>query len=630
MKTKDILTLRFEDEEKELSEWGLEAQTIHFENQSDDYVLLQNMNPLEDKLEIPTHAEVELFLNNKPFFHGHVSKYQTTMEAGKQVTLMYVSGPWWYLKTLAYQQHWPVSEHKTILNSRGNPASRRFKKEQKLKIGDFTVTGHVLGKNPGDMTEPHTHNDTEISYQQCSRIVLGQSTLGQRLNTKQQLEHIFAFAQRSGAPLRVGSINVEAEFPMDEVRDVTCAQAIRRVLRWHPDAVCWFDYTKGFPEVNVDNIASLQQKIIGVEEPSLRSITISPRKDRAVSQVNIHFERIYYSQGMRRRYVQMDCYPRPTGVASRPGELSFTIQIDPPDRSQLTSKEAPQFIPIKLNREDWWRKNVPELAKLKGYKLDQVVRSGKQNHTHILAYGKLSPEMQIPWERETITATFLRKTERNTVHCRIVDLTVISATPKRALTLGTLINHPDGVVPTGLAKTLYKALAHMHYEGHVDMHESPEVEQYGLGQRISFRGGPAEWLNMMGIVQSMTVDVGLQKRTLRLGPPRHWGQADLGELLRISRNQEAPQSAALFSGLDDAKEVASPSWTTKIHNPKDRTCLILSRDPNNPDGPNALPMICLDIDDLPKGRRLYLKLREITVCENGEPKRMIVLASSPY
>src|SRR5262249_34743621 len=44
-------------------------------------------------------------------------------------------------------------------------------------------------------------------------------------------------------PFQIGRITPNVDVPIDEVRDITCAEVIHKMLRWSPDAVTYFDYT---------------------------------------------------------------------------------------------------------------------------------------------------------------------------------------------------------------------------------------------------------------------------------------------------------------------------------------------------------------------------------------------------
>lgn len=76
---------------------------------------------------------------------------------------------------------------------------------------------------------------------------LGWSADGVRQNTAEIITDILTYAEGQNSNLTAGSIlsGVEVTAPQMEVTDVTCEEAIRGVMRWHPDAVLWYDHASG-------------------------------------------------------------------------------------------------------------------------------------------------------------------------------------------------------------------------------------------------------------------------------------------------------------------------------------------------------------------------------------------------
>jgi hypothetical protein len=77
-----------------------------------------------------------------------------------------------------------------------------------------------------------------------TRIVLGQDAWGRKIRVNQQIANIsnYALSQASGVFV-VAALPTLAIPPLEEARDITCAEAIRRMLRWAPDCVGYMDYS---------------------------------------------------------------------------------------------------------------------------------------------------------------------------------------------------------------------------------------------------------------------------------------------------------------------------------------------------------------------------------------------------
>ncbi len=85
----------------------------------------------------------------------------------------------------------------------------------------------------------------------CSHLILNQSPLGALQNMTAQVSEIADYAASKISGLTVGTISAgTTQLPPDEARDITCAAAIMRTLRFFPQTVCRFDYSSG-AELNV-------------------------------------------------------------------------------------------------------------------------------------------------------------------------------------------------------------------------------------------------------------------------------------------------------------------------------------------------------------------------------------------
>ena len=73
-----------------------------------------------------------------------------------------------------------------------------------------------------------------------SRVILGQTAAGSEQTMKQQLGEILSFAAaKCGFSYDADDIDALAQcLPLDEARDITCADAVRRELRFFPSASC--------------------------------------------------------------------------------------------------------------------------------------------------------------------------------------------------------------------------------------------------------------------------------------------------------------------------------------------------------------------------------------------------------
>ena len=82
----------------------------------------------------------------------------------------------------------------------------------------------------------------------CSNLILNQAPDGSPQNMTEQVQEIADYASDNGCGFSYSEDNIDAgttQLPPDEARDITCAAAIMRTLRFFPQTVCRFDYSSG-------------------------------------------------------------------------------------------------------------------------------------------------------------------------------------------------------------------------------------------------------------------------------------------------------------------------------------------------------------------------------------------------
>lgn len=81
---------------------------------------------------------------------------------------------------------------------------------------------------------------------------------GAHITTGAQITNVLSYALTLGIPVAAGSIIPASVYvPIEETRDLTLADVIRRAMQWTPDAVSWFNYSSGAAVFNAAQRASL-------------------------------------------------------------------------------------------------------------------------------------------------------------------------------------------------------------------------------------------------------------------------------------------------------------------------------------------------------------------------------------
>ena len=142
---------------------------------------------------------VTVAYNGTQVFRGTVSTRVERQGRGTdRVEDVTVEGPWGLMARLVFRQEWKV-----------------------------TGSGGTVGES-------------------CSHLILNQSPLGALQNMTAQVSEIADYAASKISGMTVGTISAgTTQLPPDEARDITCAAAIMRTLRFFPQTVCRFDYSSG-------------------------------------------------------------------------------------------------------------------------------------------------------------------------------------------------------------------------------------------------------------------------------------------------------------------------------------------------------------------------------------------------
>lgn len=132
-----------------------------------------------------------LYRNASPWFRGTVSQLPATGTSDTELQKYVVSDAWYKLQRVVYQQPYVFSKP------------------------DFTG---LLG-----------------AY--SSHVTLGQDPWGNKISSALQIQNICTFAN----VVSIATLPTLSESYLQDARDITCADAIRRILALTPDAVSWVD-----------------------------------------------------------------------------------------------------------------------------------------------------------------------------------------------------------------------------------------------------------------------------------------------------------------------------------------------------------------------------------------------------
>ena len=130
-----------------------------------------------------------------------------------------LAGPWWYLDTRVFEKTFNLYDH---LDAHNQPVYRQV-----------TFSHAFLNIGPTQVLSPF------------NMITTGAQII-------EALDWALKPFSDAGAPppFQIGEVTPALFIAFEEVRDITCAEVIHKMLRWSPDAVTWFDYSTSPPTFN--------------------------------------------------------------------------------------------------------------------------------------------------------------------------------------------------------------------------------------------------------------------------------------------------------------------------------------------------------------------------------------------
>ena len=197
-----------------------------------------------------------------------------------------------------------------------------------------------------------------------SNTILNQDDNGAAIGFKDQLHEIFTFA-KTRCGVTATALYGGQMLPADEVRDLTCAQAVNRVLRWFPKKTVRLDYSGDKPSLELIDTTTVASWAASIDKSSIvRTSTAHP-----ITGVYLETVTTGTNDGATYRILGSQKYPS-TVKADDVDVLHATIML-------AGSSSSNTYESMKTNAESdvwpesagWWIRKHPRLAK---YNADQI------------------------------------------------------------------------------------------------------------------------------------------------------------------------------------------------------------------------------------------------------------------
>ncbi|MDR0428572.1 MAG: hypothetical protein LBG86_00875 [Puniceicoccales bacterium] len=574
-------TLGYGDTVKTFSQWGICEVRRRRLNQGCDVLTFRHIssNALKDPPLFEAFHSITIFHGDERWFQGVITEIPVRGSGTDESHHYKVCGPWWQLETIIYQQPWKIV---------ANPDEK----------DPILVNAHK------------------------SHIILGQSITGGMLTLSEQLNDIATYAINCGAPMAIASIDMPQTIPFDECKDLSCAEAMERVLRWIPDVVVWFDYSTSPPTFHAERRFSLDVQSYAIGN-SMELMAISPRYGLSLLGVAIKYEKTHSNNGHSWRTLAIDRYPEEISE-QQPRVLTMTVELAGTRSQYILQSIVTQE--IQPQNALWWCEHIPALASIDPSTISLISYGRSSSLPRELCSGGIADWMNVTVEDDVIWAIISYGDANTEISQQRVAIR-IRATDALTRNYTQLSSYEsEESTPSGLAQAIYESFAATTYEGTLQW-VGDEIVAVAMGTRLNLVGGQIAWEKMDAEIQECTEDIDSGTVRLRFGPAVHLGMKDLVQLTRANRGREAPRSMYIRMSGEGSDEHINQPGDTPLQNgqtgmPSFGKILLK----NSEDGTRK---ISLDTDGIPLSG-LTIRPREEYVCADGNIMKRLTLASQPY
>lgn len=254
-----LLQIEYEGELRPLAQWGIERFTLNAYNAATEVLTLVVAG--EAAAADPVFAyegRVVVWCDGVRVFHGIVTQLPFSEKAAGARQEYIVSGPWWWLENIVYGQ-----ERYVFADAR-RPS---------------------LGFAPAPVKTPRA-----VMYQALS----GESASA---GAQAQVAADYAIDRASllyggEAPFTRGTFDIPLLAPWEEAYNLSCAEVIRRCMRYCRDAVAYWDHSGEKPQLIIERRADLEEVTLDLDAGDrITDYKVGSRPDLVPRGVVIFFEK---------------------------------------------------------------------------------------------------------------------------------------------------------------------------------------------------------------------------------------------------------------------------------------------------------------------------------------------------
>lgn len=560
-------TLESQAVEKALADWGIDDLTATFVNQAEDLVELSlGGRPYDAAYLFPFKTEVIIrrdrvravdgsFSGGTQYFVGLVTRPHASASGRREGQGCAIVGPWWYLNERGFEQ-------------------------------EYQIFAGWIGGVPA--------NGPLLTTKTTNRIFLNQSPFApgglglHKISTGEQLTEILNWTLKpftdaaTTPPFQIGTITLAVDAPIDEVKNITCAEAARKMFRWSPDAVAWFDYSTTPPTFHAQRRAELAAFDHDLSTIKPEGVSVTPRPDLQRPFVKINYERNNSVNGSSFLEIIEDVWPNPipTGALNQFTGVPFTIDLRGSIVNRLSVGLETEAINASSN--DWWLNALPEYKTAYSSSPQRVLLFAVDPATveyktepgedylglpNRLIGGTPADWVNKRFQRVTLTCkAHIKYSNGGELPDRTLSVSVLTTDATTGV-YSTVSSEAGDPLPVNLARDFYEAVNALIYEGSVRFHRAEVGSLARLGHKLNFTGtAQTAWASMNALIQRVTETIFSGVTEIEFGTPPHLNLDDLVSLFFVARNRQITQSLLIRSGGSVGGGTAAFTAHTAQHN----------------------------------------------------------------
>lgn len=421
------------------------------------------------------------------------------------------------------------------------------------------------------------------------RVVLGQDDAGAKVSLQQAIIDIIDFAIASGAALQRGSVSLSGTIPWDEVTDMSCADAIQRLLQFAPAAVVWVDHSTTPPTINCARRASLTAVNLALDAGTIEAVELTPRYDLKCDHVCLIYVATNRANEASWETTTRDVYPGGTTGRER-NALVRTIRLAGSvlDQTILEQKiQTAEFNPAKLAFGDgpivnsggtaadfstlrtFWRRHHPALqsgaVEIKSFRAGTFGPQDPDEELDTLCIRELTSGAVTDWMQDfqgvhsqqvaataDIEVEVTDPSDATRKERLVIKASAVFTATNASRTLYTFLQDssftPAEEIPTDLAYAIYTDVNQLHWDGRVSLVEAEPTLAITPGKKLNLTGSLTAWSTMAALVQSARVSIDDGRTEIRVGPPAQIGVDQLVEVYRSNRARQPVTSYMVRTG----------------------------------------------------------------------------------